>query len=235
MNHPGGVVVRVETGAAMAGAQTPCATFRPKAAPRRVASGEDHRGSLEARRRLLGLTGASLLSACSSLLSACSSLPSRAPGHVDSIDGNAGIGMDGADAGNGAGAAGPDGRVPDDLAREAAFLALSLVDTPYRYGGNTPRGGFDCSGLIVYVYRNAAGVALPRTVFALAGVGASVRLAAVRSGDLVLFDTRGRFSHAGIYVGGGRFVHAPSTGGTVRLDGVRAHYWRSRFSGVRRV
>ncbi|GMV01972.1 MAG: hypothetical protein AMXMBFR52_16280 [Burkholderiales bacterium] len=237
MNYPDAAVAGAAMDAAAAGAEAACATFRPtlhrstsgpEAASSGAVSGEDHPGSLEVRRRLLGLVGASLLSACSSL-------PSRAPGHVDSIDGDASIGMDGADADNGAGAAGPDGRVPDDLAREAAFLALSLVDTPYRYGGNTPRGGFDCSGLIVYVYRNAAGVALPRTVFALAGVGASVRLAAVRSGDLVLFDTRGRFSHAGIYVGGGRFVHAPSTGGTVRLDGVRAHYWRSRFSGVRRV
>ncbi|MCZ7560511.1 MAG: C40 family peptidase [Burkholderiaceae bacterium] len=106
---------------------------------------------------------------------------------------------------------------------------------PYRYGGNTPQGGFDCSGLIVYVYRNAAGVGLPRTVAQLAQVGQPVRAGAMRSGDLVLFDTAGRFSHAGIYVGGGRFVHAPSRGGVVRLDGVYASYWRPRFSGVRRV
>jgi len=176
-------------------------------------------GSVDARRRLLGLIGASMLSACSSL-------PPRTTGGIDPGDA-VGTG----DAAGG----GPPGRVPDELAREAAFLALSLVDTPYRYGGNTPQGGFDCSGLIVYVFRNAAGVALPRTVAKLAGVGEPVRLTAVRSGDLVLFDTRGRFSHAGIYVGGGRFVHAPSTGGTVRLDGVQARYWRPRYSGARRV
>lgn len=173
--------------------------------------------SRDPRRRLLGLIGASVLSACSSL-------PSRVPG---------GAGDDGIDIGAADG--GPVGRIPDDLAREVAFLALSLVDTPYRYGGNTPQGGFDCSGLIVYVFRSTAGVALPRTVAQLAAVGEPVRLAAVRSGDLVLFDTRGRFSHAGIYVGGGRFVHAPSTGGTVRLDGVQARYWRPRYSGARRV
>lgn len=178
--------------------------------------------SLDVRRRLLGLIGASMLSACSSL-------PSRTPGGTDPG------GDPGGAAGAGEATAGPPGRVPDDLAREAAFLALSLVDTPYRYGGNTPQGGFDCSGLIVYVFRSAAGVALPRTVAKLAGIGVPVRLGAVRSGDLVLFDTRGRFSHAGIYVGGGRFVHAPSTGGTVRLDGVQARYWRPRFSGARRV
>ncbi len=127
------------------------------------------------------------------------------------------------------------GQVPDELAREAAFLALSLVDTPYRYGGNTPQGGFDCSGLIVYVFREAADHRMPRTVREIAHAGFPVRYRGVRTGDIVLFDTAGRFSHAGIYVGGGRFVHAPSTGGVVRLDGVHARYWRPRFSGVRRV
>ena len=127
------------------------------------------------------------------------------------------------------------GNVPDELAREAAFLALSLVDTPYRYGGNTPEGGFDCSGLIVYVFREAASHPLPRTVRQIAQAGQAVRYRTVRTGDIVLFDTAGRFSHAGIYVGNGRFVHAPSTGGVVRLDGVHARYWRPRFSGVRRV
>ena len=165
------------------------------------------------RRALLGLLGASILSACATPRS----------GRFDSPDAD---GIPDADA---------QSRLSDDLAREAAFIALSLVDTPYRYGGNTPYGGFDCSGLIVYVYRSAAGLALPRTVAQLAGVGLPVRAGARRTGDLVLFDTTGRFSHAGIYVGDGRFVHAPSTGGRVRLDGVFAQYWRPRFSGVRRV
>jgi cell wall-associated NlpC family hydrolase len=167
-----------------------------------------------ARRTLLGLLGVSVLSACSTLP------PATRTWEPDDA---------------GAAGAGPQGRVPEDVAREVTFLALSLVDTPYRYGGNTPAGGFDCSGLIVYVYRNAAGVALPRTVAQLARVGHPVRRTAVRTGDLVLFDTTGRFSHAGIYVGGGRFVHAPSRGGVVRLDGVHARYWKPRFSGIRRV
>jgi hypothetical protein len=183
----------------------------------RTRSGADPIGPVvpdpAARRALLGLLGASILSACSSLPSSGpESLPGGQPGDVGG---------------------GPQGRVPEDLAREVSFLALS--DTPYRFGGNTPDSGFDCSGLIVYVYREAAGLALPRTVAQLARVGVHVPLSAVRSGDLVLFDTRGRYSHAGIYVGDGRFVHAPSTGGTVRLDGVAARYWRPRFSGVRRV
>jgi cell wall-associated NlpC family hydrolase len=166
-----------------------------------------------ARRALLGLLGASILAACST--------PSSRRFDSPDIDD--------------AGGAGEQSRLSDELAREAAFVALSLVDTPYRYGGNTPDGGFDCSGLIVYVFRSAAGLALPRTVAQLAGAGIPVRPGARRTGDLVLFDTTGRFSHAGIYVGDGRFVHAPSTGGRVRLDGVYAQYWRRRFSGVRRV
>lgn len=166
-----------------------------------------------ARRALLGLVGASILSACSTL-------PSPAPG---SWTGDAAADVD------------TPGRLSEALSREAAFLALSLVDTPYRYGGNTPHGGFDCSGLIVYVFRTAAGLALPRTVARLAGVGLPMPAGAVRTGDLVLFDTTGRYSHAGIYVGGGRFVHAPSRGGVVRLDGIRARYWQPRLSGIRRV
>lgn len=171
------------------------------------------------RRALLGLLGASLLSACSTLPAPW---PDASP-EVQAADPVGDV------------VAGPQARVPDDIAREVTFLALSLVDTPYRYGGNTPDSGFDCSGLIVYVYREAAGLALPRTVSKLARVGRPVPADAVRSGDLVLFDTTGRYTHAGIYVGDGRFVHAPSTGGTVRLDGVRARYWRPRFAGVRRV
>ncbi|MDT3678771.1 MAG: C40 family peptidase [Burkholderiaceae bacterium] len=171
------------------------------------------------RRGFLALLGVSFLSACSTPPS-----PSRGPfDPVDPDFGGVDTDIDTINA------------VPEDLAREASFLALSLVDTPYRYGGNTPAGGFDCSGLIVYVFRNAAGVGLPRTVAQLARVGVPVRPNAMRSGDLVLFDTTGRFSHAGIYVGAGRFVHAPSTGGVVRLDGVQARYWKPRFSGVRRV
>ncbi len=169
------------------------------------------------RRSLVALLGFSILSACSTV-------PPSSRGPFDSIDPDFG----GADPD-------PAFGLPEDLAREASFLALSLVDTPYRYGGNTPAGGFDCSGLIVYVFRNAAGLGLPRTVAQLAQVGQPVRPRVIRSGDLVLFDTTGRFSHAGIYVGAGRFVHAPSTGGVVRLDGLQARYWKPRFSGVRRV
>jgi cell wall-associated NlpC family hydrolase len=126
-------------------------------------------------------------------------------------------------------------RLSPSAAAEAAFLALSLVDTPYTFGGNTPRGGFDCSGLIVYAFRHGAGIELPRTVAQLARVGTPMPEPAARTGDLVFFHTIGPFSHAGIYVGDGRFVHAPSTGGVVRLDGLSLRYWRSRLAEVRRI
>jgi len=114
--------------------------------------------------------------------------------------------------------------------------ALGLVGTPYRYGGNTPAGGFDCSGLIGHVYREGAGLALPRTVAGLAeAAGPEIPVRRMRSGDLVFFSTsRRRPDHAGIYVGEGRFVHAPSSGGTVRLDRLDAPYWRDRLQLVRR-
>ncbi|HYP84284.1 MAG TPA: C40 family peptidase [Variovorax sp.] len=116
---------------------------------------------------------------------------------------------------------------------EIAIHALGLVGTPYRYGGNTPDSGFDCSGLIGYVYRSSAGLAPPRTVAQLSTFGTEVSRDEIRTGDLVIFG-RGRPSHAGIYVGDGRFVHAPSTGGTVRLDQLAGVYWGKQPLEVRR-
>jgi cell wall-associated NlpC family hydrolase len=112
--------------------------------------------------------------------------------------------------------------------------ALGLVGTPYRYGGNTPDSGFDCSGLIRHVYGLQAGLPAPRTVAQLQGWGHAVPIEALRTGDLVLFSKGGAPSHAGIYVGEGRFVHAPSTGGQVRLDRLKAGYWAQQQVAVRR-
>ncbi len=117
-----------------------------------------------------------------------------------------------------------------EKAHDIAIHALGLVGTPYRYGGNTPDGGFDCSGLIGYVYKNSAGVAPPRTVAQLAGFGQRVDAGQLRTGDLVVFGT----SHAGIYVGEGRFVHAPSTGGTVRMDSLQSRHWARQGASFRR-
>lgn len=123
-------------------------------------------------------------------------------------------------------------------AEDVLFRALGLVGTPYRYGGNTPDGGFDCSGLIGYVYRDAAGISLPRSTRELGAMRApSVNRNALQSGDLLFFATNGggAVSHAGIYVGEGRFVHAPSTGGTVRLDSLDNRYWQNAYLNAKRV
>ena len=122
------------------------------------------------------------------------------------------------------------------VAEDVLFRALGLVGTPYRWGGNTPEGGFDCSGLVGFVFRDAASLSLPRTTGEIARFDAGTpprdRLA---SGDLVLFGKGRNVFHVGIYVGEGRFVHAPSTGGTVRLDRVDGPYWRDHYAGARRV
>lgn len=125
-------------------------------------------------------------------------------------------------------------RLTPEQAGDVTLYAMGLVGTPYRYGGNTPESGFDCSGLIAYVYRSQAGVMSPRTVSKLQFWGAPVAGAAIRSGDVVLFAQRDSVTHAGIYVGEGRFVHAPSTGGEVRLDYLNSRYWASQRVVFRR-
>ena len=121
---------------------------------------------------------------------------------------------------------------PNDI----LFRAIALVGTPYRYGGNTPDGGFDCSGLVNYVYRDMLDLRLPRTAHELAGwQGPRIPLDHLVAADLVFFGDRGLVSHVGIYVGEGRFVHAPSTGGTVRLDRLDGAYWRDHYTGATRV
>jgi cell wall-associated NlpC family hydrolase len=119
---------------------------------------------------------------------------------------------------------------------DISIAAVGLVDVPYRYGGNTPNGGFDCSGLIVYVYNKAAGIKLPRTIQLMSTQGKSVENQPPAPGDLVFFNTTGeKYSHAGIYVGQARFVHAPSAGGTVRLDYITSPYWAAKFTEARRI
>ncbi|MBN3792207.1 C40 family peptidase [Burkholderia sp. Ac-20353] len=119
---------------------------------------------------------------------------------------------------------------------EISIQAMSLVGVPYRWGGNTPTSGFDCSGLVRYVIGRAADVDLPRTTADMSGRGTSIDPEQIAPGDLIFFNTTGRpHSHVGIYVGKLRFVNAPSTGGTVRLDYLTNPYWSKRFDGIRRV
>lgn len=120
--------------------------------------------------------------------------------------------------------------------RELALHALSHIGVPYRFGGTSPEAGFDCSGLVQYVYNRGAGVVLPRNTQALSEVGAPVPVEALEPGDLVFFDTLRRpYSHVGIYLGDHRFIHAPTTGGQVELVDLRERYWQSRYNGARRL
>lgn len=128
----------------------------------------------------------------------------------------------------------PAARLTLDQANDVTVMAIGLVGTPYRYGGNTPASGFDCSGLISYVYKQRAGVVAPRTTGGLIDWGTSIPAPSLRTGDLVVFAQNGRANHAGIYVGEGRFVHAPSTGGTVRLDRLNSSYWSKQQVSYRR-
>jgi cell wall-associated NlpC family hydrolase len=117
---------------------------------------------------------------------------------------------------------------------EVAFMALALVGSPYAPGGAAPETGFDCSGLVAYVYDRALRLELPRNTFDLARAGQVV--SDLQPGDLVFYNTQRRaYSHVGIYLGESRFVHAPSSGGAVRVEDMRIDYWTKRFDGARRV
>ena len=119
-------------------------------------------------------------------------------------------------------------------ASRAAEVALAMVGKPYRYGGSTPNG-FDCSGLVNYSFAQV-GVHVSRDTRTLREQGVLVRTSTLRRGDLLFFDQEGKkYSHVGIYVGAGMFVHAPSSGGQVRTDSLEAEYWSRHFVEARRI
>jgi murein DD-endopeptidase len=119
-------------------------------------------------------------------------------------------------------------------ADRAASSALKMVGKPYRYGGSSP-AGFDCSGLVQYSYKQA-GVTLPRATDAQLRASQPLRGQHLRRGDLLFFDQEGKKkSHVGIYLGTGRFVHAPSSGKTVRTDRLDSAYWKKHLSEARRI
>src|SRR5262245_3462001 len=123
-----------------------------------------------------------------------------------------------------------------ETARDIMFYALSMVGISYRWGGASPQTGFDCSGLVSHVFKKIAGQVLPRDSYAMAGLGQSIPLAALKPGDLVFFDTMRRpFSHVGIYLGDQRFVHAPAAGKSVNVVDMTDAYWAARYNGARRI
>jgi cell wall-associated NlpC family hydrolase len=115
-----------------------------------------------------------------------------------------------------------------------AEFALSMVGTRYRYGGAHPREGFDCSGLVYYTY-TSNGLAMPRTSRDQFNAASKISLAEAAEGDLVFFQDQEKLSHVGIYLGDGRFVHAPSSGGAVSVANIDAPYYQRHLVGVGRL
>jgi cell wall-associated NlpC family hydrolase len=121
-------------------------------------------------------------------------------------------------------------------ASELAVQALSMLGINYRYGGTSPDTGLDCSGLVQYVFKEAWGTDLPRTAVEISRVGEKIGKGELQPGDLVFYNTLRRgFSHVGIYLGDGKFIHSPSAGGQVRIEDMDVAYWKKRFNGARRI
>ncbi len=123
-----------------------------------------------------------------------------------------------------------------DRAASLAIEAMSLVGIHYKLGGTSPEHGLDCSGLVRYVFREANGTELPRTSSEISRIGEKIDKKDLQPGDLVFFNTlRRTFSHVGIYLGDNKFIHAPSSGGAVRVDSMDLAYWKAHFNGARRI
>jgi len=157
------------------------------------------------------------------LLAACSSLPTDGPATA-----------------TGAASGRQDGSyfsLDDPLhSQEMVIFALGLLDTGYRFGGRNPEAGLDCSGMVSYIVEQISGRRLPHNAAQIAQLTRPIPIAALQAGDLVFFNTRNqRHSHMGIYLGDGRFVHAPSSRGRVRVELLDNPYFRSRIDGARRL
>jgi len=114
--------------------------------------------------------------------------------------------------------------------------AMQLIGVRYRWGGNTPQSGLDCSGFVRYVFNDTFGFLLPRKSAQMSKVGLEIGKDELRPGDLVFFNTmRHAFSHVGIYVGNNKFIHAPSKGKSIRVDDMTKVYWEKRYNGARRL
>jgi cell wall-associated NlpC family hydrolase len=123
-----------------------------------------------------------------------------------------------------------------EKASELVFTALGFMGVPYRRGGNTAETGFDCSGFVKAMYEQTVGLILPRRAEQQAASTQKIERSELQPGDLVFFNTMRRaFSHVGIYVGEGKFIHSPKPGAEVRVEDMGVSYWNRRFDGARRV
>ena len=121
-------------------------------------------------------------------------------------------------------------------ASELVVNAMGFLGVPYRRGGNTAETGFDCSGFVRAMYEQTVGLMLPRRADQQAAATVKIEKTDLQPGDLVFFNTMRRaFSHVGIYVGEGKFIHSPKPGAEVRVEDMRLNYWERRFDGARRV
>lgn len=112
--------------------------------------------------------------------------------------------------------------------------AVSLMGIPYRWGGNTPESGMDCSGFIRYVFKKSMGITLPRTVAEMAKVGKRISLSEIQPGDLIFFNTLRTNSHIGMYIGNNKFIQSPRTGEQIQVSDLNG-YWRARINGIKRI
>ncbi|WP_332674762.1 C40 family peptidase [Aromatoleum sp.] len=118
--------------------------------------------------------------------------------------------------------------------QEMVIFALGLLDTGYRFGGRNPDAGLDCSGMVSYIVEQVSGRRLPHNAAQIAERTRPISIAALQAGDLVFFNTRARkHSHMGIYMGDGKFVHAPSSRGAVRIERLDNPYFKPRIDGAR--
>ena len=163
---------------------------------------------------MLPRAGIIMISALLALLAACGSPARREPAAVATI---------------------PQAARPSvPQGNEVVLYALGLIDTGYRFGGKNPEAGLDCSGMVSYIYQQALGMGIKGSAADIARRGRSVARNELRPGDLVFFNTRNAaFSHVGIYIGDERFVHAPATNGSVRIDRLSNRYYAQRYEAAR--
>lgn len=118
--------------------------------------------------------------------------------------------------------------------QELMLHSMGLVGTPYRWGGSSTATGFDCSGMIQFVYKNALGVSLPRTARDMAAASRKIPDNQLKAGDLVFFNTGGssQYSHVGLYIGNGEFIHAPSSGKTIKTEKLSTPFYAKNYLGA---
>ena len=129
-----------------------------------------------------------------------------------------------------------DGDVSEDVIGNMLMQSMDLIGIPYKWGGNTPSSGLDCSGFVRYVFKKSLGITLPRTAAEMARLGKNIPLTKLKPGDLLFFNTMGgkRISHMGMYLGNNQFIQSPRTGKTIEVSELSGYY-RRKFVGAKRM